>query len=251
MRLSQPAGGYRAAIDPVLLAAAVPARAGETVADLGAGAGAAALCLAARVTDATVIGVERDPTLAALAARNAAASGVAGQVCFTCADIMGGEALAAIAPCDHAMVNPPYLPPERAAPERRGDTATVENGASLADWAAAALAVLRPGGTLTTIHRADRLDDLLAALRGRAGAVVVFPLWPKAGRAARRVLVRARKGVRTPMRLAPGLVLHRADGRYTDETEAVLRHAAPLDLAASSGAASSGAAPANPSRKAA
>ena len=230
VRLSQPAAGYRAAIDPVLLAAAVPARDGETALDLGAGAGAAALCLAARVPGAAAVGLERDAGLAALAARNAAASGAGARVRFAVADV---SAARRFGPCDHAMANPPHLPPGRAAPCRRGDAATVEDAdAGLDAWAAAALAALRPGGSLTLVHRADRLDDVFAALRGRAGGIVVFPLWPKAGRAAKRVLVRARKGARGPVRLAAGLALHRADGRYTAEAEAVLRCAAPLDLAA-------------------
>lgn len=228
VRLSQPAAGYRAAIDPVLLAAAVPARDGETVIDLGAGAGAAALCLAARVPGAAVVGLERDAALAALAARNAVASGAADRTRFAAADI---SAARRFGPCDHAMANPPHLPPGRAAPGRRGDAATIEDENAGPDaWAAAALAALRPGGSLTLVHRADRIDDVLAALRGRAGSIIVFPLWPKAGRAARRVLVRARKGARGPARLAAGLALHRADGRYTAEAEAVLRCAAPLDL---------------------
>lgn len=218
---------YRPAIDPVLLAAAVPARAGETAVDLGAGAGAATLCLAARVPGLRVVGLERDPARAAAARANAAASGLADRIRILCADIRRPPPLA---PCDRAMLNPPFLPPERAAPHRRSDAATVEDGAGIADWIAAALRLLRPRGSLTAIHRADRIDALLAALHGRAGAVCVFPLWPAAGRAARRVLVSARKDSRAPARLAPGLALHGADGGWTAEAEAVLGHAAPLDL---------------------
>ncbi len=230
VRLLQPrAPAYRAAIDPVLLAAAVPARSGDVVVDLGAGAGTAALCLAARVAGVEVVGIECDAALVEMAERNAAASGVAGRVRFVCADV---NQLPDLAPCHHVMINPPYLPPERAAPARRDDTATVEGGATLGDWVLAALRLLRPKGSLTSIHRADRLDDLLATLHGRAGEVVVCPLWPKAGRVAKRVLVRARKRLRTPLRLEPGLVLHEADGRYTDAAEAVLRRAAPLAMAA-------------------
>lgn len=234
--LLQPASGYRAAIDPVLLAAATPTWRGATVADLGCGAGAAALCLAARAPEAAAVGVERDAALAALAERNAAENGVADRVRIVRADIAdirapGDLVRHGLAPCDHAMANPPHLPPARAMPARRGDPATVETGASLDDWVTAALALLRPGGGLSLIHRADRLDDLLASLHGRAGEIAVFPLWPKAGRAARRVLAQARKAARGPARLAAGLVLHRADGRYTEEAEAVLRHGAPLRIA--------------------
>ncbi len=233
VHLSQPVDGFRAAIDPILLAAAIAANPGETVIDLGTGSGAAALCLAARLPEIHVIGVERVRTLAALAARNAAAAPFSARIRIAAADITDREALAELAPCDHVMANPPHLPPRRGALCGTRRAATVEDGADLADWAAAALTLLRPRGSLTFIHRADRLDDLLAALRGKAGGIIVHPLWPKRGRAAKRVLVSARKQINTPLTLSPGLVLHEPDGRFTHAAEAVLRHAGPLPLAAS------------------
>jgi tRNA1(Val) A37 N6-methylase TrmN6 len=228
VRLRQPARGYRAAIDPVLLAAAVPAGAGEHVLDLGTGAGAAALCLAARVPGCRVTGVEIEPALAALARANARLNGVAERVRVIEAEV-GALDPAAVGPADHVMANPPYLPPARAAPGKR-DRATVETGAGLAGWVAAALALVREKGSVTFVHRADRLDELLSRLREGAGEIVVFPLWPRPAAAAKRVIVRARRGVATPLRLAPGLVLHRPDGSYTEDAQAVLREARALDL---------------------
>jgi tRNA1(Val) A37 N6-methylase TrmN6 len=99
----------------------------------------------------------------------------------------------------------------------------VEGEAKLADWVDFAIRMTRPKGGVTFIHRADRLDELLTLFRGRAGGIVVFPLWPKAGREANRVIVRARPAVKTPMRLSPGLVLHKEDGAYTAEALSVLR----------------------------
>jgi len=125
---------------------------------------------------------------------------------------------------DEVLCNPPHHPAEMtAAPDRAKATATREDGATLEDWVEAALAHVRRKGAVTFVHRAERLDDLLATLRGRAGGVIVFPLWPKSGQAARRVLVRARKDVRAPLTLAAGLVLHTDDGRFTPEAERVLR----------------------------
>jgi tRNA1(Val) A37 N6-methylase TrmN6 len=88
----------------------------------------------------------------------------------------------------------------------------------------------RPKGSITFIHRADRMEQLLAQLSGRAGEIVVFPLWPGQDKPAKRLLLRARKSVATPTRLTPGLVLHEADGRYTAAAEAVLRGGAALHL---------------------
>jgi tRNA1(Val) A37 N6-methylase TrmN6 len=221
VRLLQPAQGYRVAIDPVLLAAVLPDGFRGRVADLGCGVGAAALCAATRLTEARVVGIERDPFLADLARQNVARNGLDARAEIVTGDIRG----AASPDFEAVIVNPPFLEAARAnaQSDARKAAATIEDDASLDIWIDAALARLRPKGTLAMIHRADRLDDLLAALRGRAGEVVVFPLWPKVGVAAKRVIVRARKGLRSPLVLAAGLVLHEVDGRFTAAAEAVLR----------------------------
>jgi tRNA1(Val) A37 N6-methylase TrmN6 len=232
VRLRQPAEGYRAAIDPVFLAAAVPASGREMVLDIGCGAGAAMLCLAARVPTCRVTGLELQPSLARLAGDNAALNGVAERVAAVRGDFLSPPPRLAPASFDHAMANPPFLDPAAAtrSPHAGKAAANVEGEADLAAWVRFALTMVRSKGTLTFVHRADRLDFLMAALAGRAGEIVVFPLWPGAGKPAKRVLVRARKGVATPTRLAAGLVLHETDGRYTEAAEAVLRGAGMLEL---------------------
>ncbi len=228
VRFRQPADGYRAAIDPVFLAAAVPSGGPWSVLDLGCGVGAAALCLLARLPDAQVTGLEVQPQLAALARDNAALNGGARRFEVVEGDLADRSLLTSGAldrdSFDEVLCNPPHHPAEMtAAPEPAKAKATREEGAALDDWVEAALTHVRRKGAVTFIHRADRLDDLLAALRGRAGGIIVFPLCPKPGRAARRVLVRARKGVRAPLTLAAGLILHADDGRFTPAAERVLR----------------------------
>jgi tRNA1(Val) A37 N6-methylase TrmN6 len=234
IRFDQPAAGYRAAIDPVLLAAAVPARDGETIVDLGSGAGAAALCLAARVPGCRVTGIERDAGLVALANANAAANGMTDRVRFVAGDIAGPMCDSAGGPFDHAMTNPPYLEAARAdlraaVPFGR-DSAEIEDDTPLSVWLDRLCRMVRPKGRVTLIHRADRLDDILIGLDRRAGDVAVLPLWPKAGRAARRILVTARPGTEAPLRLLAGLVLHDADGGFSPAATAILNDAAPLTL---------------------
>jgi tRNA1(Val) A37 N6-methylase TrmN6 len=233
VRLTQPARGYRAAIDPVLLAAAVVAGPRDRVLDAGAGVGAASLCLASRIAEARIVGIERDPALIELFARNIAANGMGARVEAVEGDIAAPPAALEPGSFDRVMVNPPYLAASAAdaPPDARRAAAMVEGAADLAAWLDFALAMLARKGTLTVIHRADRLDAVLAGLHGRAGDVAVLPLWPKAGQPARRIVVAARKGIAGPARLLPGLVLHEADGRYTEAAEAVLRGGAALDLA--------------------
>ncbi|HEY6335280.1 MAG TPA: methyltransferase [Alphaproteobacteria bacterium] len=233
VRLIQQAGGYRVAIDPVLLAAAVPAAAGDHVLDAGAGVAAAALCLAARVPGVRVSGIESQRALVRLANDNADLNGMKDRVAIMEGDLLRPPPRLAPGGFDHVMANPPYLEPARASisPDAGKAAAGVEGAADLGAWVAFCLTMVRDKGSVTVIHRADRLDALLTAFHRKAGEIVVYPLWPVAdGRPAKRVVVRARKGLASPMRLAAGLVLHRADGTYTPEAEAILRHGASLDL---------------------
>jgi tRNA1(Val) A37 N6-methylase TrmN6 len=133
---------------------------------------------------------------------------------------------------DHVMTNPPHLAAGGASPspDRERTLAHVETSLDLAGWLAGCLRMLRHDGRLTLIHRADRLSEVLAAVLGRAGEVIVVPLWPAAGRPAKRVLVQARKDARGPLRLMPGLVLHDAHGGSEPWLEGVLRHGRALDL---------------------
>lgn len=225
--LRQRTAGYRAAVDPVLLAAAVAIKPGERVLDLGCGTGAVALCLLARQPGAVVTGLDIDPDNIAMAAQNARDNNVADRFTPLVGDILAPPA-ALPGGFDHVVMNPPYLPAARAQPERRDDPHTVETGARLQDWLDFALRRLADRGSLTVIHRADRIDAIVAGLHGRAGGIALYPIWPKAGQAARRVIVRARKGARAPARLGPGLVLHDADGAFGAAAEAVLRNGAAL-----------------------
>lgn len=236
IRFSQPTHGYRVAIDPVLLAAAVPAQPGERVLDAGAGTGAAALCLAVRVPQCRIVGLELQRPLQRIASQNVTQNELDGQVEMIEGDLRRPPPRLAAATFDHVMTNPPHLAATRASPspDRQRAVAHHEAELELTGWLAGCLRMLKQDGFLTLIHRSDRLADVLAALQGRVGDVVVFPFWPAAGRPAKRVLIQARKGAKGPLCLAPGLVLHDQTGGFSPKVEEVLRHARPLDLSAGS-----------------
>ena len=225
VQLLQPARGYRVAIDAVLLAAAVDAAPGQRILDLGAGVGAVGLCLAARLAGCSVVGIELQPALAELAERNANLNGMADRVRTVVHDL-AKPLPADLGRFDHVVTNPPYLAAAVAdpSPDPSKALATVESSADLARWLAVATAAAEPAGTLLIIHRSDRLDEILGHL-GRLGwgDVTVKRLPPAA-----RVLVRARRADRPTRHDAPPLTLHRPGGGYTDEAEAILRHAGAL-----------------------
>ncbi|HSF93914.1 MAG TPA: DUF2007 domain-containing protein [Thermohalobaculum sp.] len=230
--LLQPSSGYRAAIDPVLLAAAVPAVApDQTVLDVGCGGGAASLCYAERVPGARIVGLELQPPRAQEARENVRINLMEDRT-----EILIGSLLhppPELKPGSFAEVfaNPPFLQQSRADRRNVPDDAveTVEGDAKLADWITFCAEMAAPGAGITLVHRADRLDEIVALLRERAGGIVVFPLWPRAEEGgapaeAKRVLIHARKGSKAPMRLMGGMILHDDAGGYTPAAEAVLRH---------------------------
>ena len=225
VRLRQPVDGARVSIDPVFLAAAVPVEPGELVLDIGCGTGAAMLCVAARQPQCRVVGLERQRELVRIAGDNLILNGMEQRASVMVGDLLQPPPRISAGAFDHVMANPPYLDRGRAnavANPGRAE-ATVEGDAALGDWIRFALSMVKPRGTVTLIHRADRIDSVLGQIAGRAGEVVVFPLWPGQGRPASRILVQMRKQIAAPARLAVGLMLHEPDGRFSAAAEAVLR----------------------------
>ncbi|KMK66613.1 tRNA1(Val) (adenine(37)-N6)-methyltransferase [Puniceibacterium sp. IMCC21224] len=236
VRLWQPRRGYRAGIDPVLLAASVPARRGETVLELGCGAGPAMCCLAARVPELDLVGVERQAAYATLARRNAMQNTV--NATIVTADLTLLPVPVSQRQFHHVMANPPYFDATaRTAAIDPGREAGLAEDTPLSFWVATAARRTRPGGSVTMIHRASRLPDLLAAFCASLGAVEVLPLSPRADRDPKLVLVRGRQGGRAAFRLHKSLILHEGHAHpgdrehYRPEIRAVLRDAAALGFA--------------------
>lgn len=232
LALRQPAEGYRAAIDPVLLAASVSASGSEHIVDLGCGVGTTGLCLLTRLSDVTCAGIDLQAALVELARANALANHLTERYQAQTGSILDRDLMASFARADQVIANPPYLPKGEASPSAHPikALANVESDAMLADWVAVALTVVRPGGSITFIHRADRLPELLALLWERAGALTILPIQSKAGEPARRVIVRGQKGSRAPSRLLAPFVMHASGGGFTSAAESILRDGGALQL---------------------
>lgn len=227
--LWQPRTGYRAGLDPVLLAASVPAQAGQSVLDLGCGAGAAALCLGARVPGLDLHGVERQPYYADLARRNGLE--------VTCADLTRLPMPLKERSFDHVIANPPFFDRSASRPSPYvGREGALGEDTALEDWVQVAAKRLRYRGFAHFIHRMARLPDLLSGIRPVLGSIEVLPLSARPGRAPELCIIRARKGGRAEFRLHFPRLLHRGESHlrdaesYTPEIKAVLRDGARLEF---------------------
>ncbi len=230
VRLRQPARGYRAGMDAALLAAACDAESDDRVLEAGCGAGGALLAAATRRDAARFTGLERDPTAAALARENAGLNGLSDRVEVIEGDVRAGFKTLGLAPFDAVMANPPFFddPGELRAPAPEKTGAWMADG-GLAAWTGFLLKAVREGGSVTVIHRADRLADLLAQLAPKAGSFRIRPVQPYADQPAKRVILRATKTGKAPLVLLPPLVLHDRSGvKHTAEAEAILRGEASL-----------------------
>ncbi|WP_439154365.1 tRNA1(Val) (adenine(37)-N6)-methyltransferase [Yoonia sp.] len=235
VRVWQPRRGYRAGVDPVVLAAAVMARPGQSVLELGCGVGVASLCLAARVPELTLTGVELQPDYADLARRNATENAALFDV--VTADLRALPADLRQKRFDHVIMNPPYF-------DRRTGTAASDHGRDtalggdtpLTDWLDIAARRIGPRGYLTLIQRMERLPEVLTALTGRLGSLVVCPIAGRANRPPELFLLQARQEGRAAFRMVPAQVMHTGDAHqgdvesYTPAIGKVLRNGASLDI---------------------
>jgi tRNA1(Val) A37 N6-methylase TrmN6 len=235
IRVWQPRRGYRAGVDPVLLAASVAAQSGQTILELGCGVGVASLCVAARVAGVQITGVEVQANYAALAQRNATENTL--PLSVVTADLRALPADLRQERFDHVIMNPPYF-------DRSTGTAATDHGRDLAlggdtpltDWLQIGARRVGPRGHLTMIQRMERLPEALAALEGRLGAVIVRPIAGRIGKAPELFLLQARQEGRAAFRMAPTLIMHEGAAHSADQdsyaqaVRAVLRNGAELPI---------------------
>ena len=222
IKIFQPNDGYRAAIDAVLLAAAVKnVHPDDNILDIGSGTGAISLCIADRFRENEITGVEIQPELAELANKSAQANGFA-KLKYINRNIF--ERPLPFCSFAHVVSNPPYFENSMPTSPRLGKaTAHTFSHGNLSDWVNLCIKMVRPQGYLYMINRTEALAEILASFSGRMGEIRIFPFYSKVGLDAKRIIVRAKKDSHAPLSIAPELIIHEADGSYTQAAEAILR----------------------------
>jgi tRNA1(Val) A37 N6-methylase TrmN6 len=225
--IRQSCEGYRAAIDPVFLAASTPAKSGDKVLDVGIGTGAASLCLMSRVTGLRVDGLDVQSTMLDHAMQNAKANNV--EIGLIKGDVASGNIPELEKNSyDCVMTNPPFMNGGLDSPNDTIAKAHKESSCSLSDWIDYCVKMVKPRGYFSIIHRADRTAEILHYLYGKLGNIVIIPLWSKQNQNAKRIIIVGRKGVKTPQIMHRGIVVHNQDGSYTKDAESILKDAQPI-----------------------
>ena len=228
IKLLQSAEGLRASTDSVLLASAVTLKQGESLLDMGCGTGAVGLCVYERFRTQGIklAGIDIQQKMIEIAWVNAFENNLADKAEYFCGNVHDKTYFKAES-FDHIVMNPPYYAEgERtASPDKARETAYT---GELEHWMVSATHWLRHGGSLTLIHRADRLDKILALAFGRYGAIEIWPIHSKADEPAIRVIVKMLRNRKTPLKIHPALVLHYKDGTITAQANSILRDAQPL-----------------------
>jgi len=229
VRLLQAESGFRTSLDSVFVAAACRAKEGDRILDLGAGVGGASFCLLWRVAKSRVTGLEIQQSHAGLATKNIPLNDMQGRAEFITADIRTWRTEDRF---DHVICNPPYLDAgtytRSSSDERAKALGHEDENVSVQDWIDAGFHNLKSGGSFTIIHRADYTDKIVQGLGRKFGAIEIIPLYPKTGKEAVRVIVRALKDRKTPSKIGAGIVLHEDNGTYTAAADAILRDGAAI-----------------------
>ncbi|SDT52624.1 tRNA1(Val) (adenine(37)-N6)-methyltransferase [Bradyrhizobium canariense] len=236
LRLRQPRSGHRAGHDAMLLAAATAVQSGHRVVDFGAGVGAAGLAVARRVAGIRLALVEIDEMLAGLARDNASSNAIAAEIIVLDVTAGADAFVAAGLPPDSAdavLMNPPFNDParHRASPEKTREIAHVATAETLESWIHAARRMLKSGGALTLIWRADGLAEVLAALDRGFGSLAILPVHGDPAAPAIRVLVRAVKGGKAPTRIYAALMLNNESAAPNKQVQDILAGKGVLPLA--------------------
>jgi tRNA1(Val) A37 N6-methylase TrmN6 len=235
VKLLQPEKGFHASLDTVFLSAAVQAKPGDQILDVGCGVGSAGFCVLARTEKTQLTGIDIQQELIDLAHQGARLNGFENRAKFFCADLKHNN-FVEDNKFDHVIMNPPYQKEGTHTPSPHPIKAMAHgedlSDTELKDWIKYAHRKLKQGKHLTLIHRTDRLDELITVLTARRwfGSLVIYPLFSRIGDDSKRVIVQARKERYAPLKLMSGMIIHEKDGGYSKPALDVLEKSAAIKL---------------------
>lgn len=224
----QPKTGYRVAIDPIFLAASINAKPNQQVLDVGFGVGAASICLQQRVNQCFITGIEVDNSLIPLALYNCRTYN---NINILHNDIKDLYNTLPNNHYDHVITNPPYFDPKRyrSSPNPLKASSHMYSTVSMKEWVQFCINKLKTNGIFTIIYRPDYFHEIISSFDSKIGKLTVYPIWPRTGQNAVRLIIQAVKGSKSPCKVLPGIVLHDNNG-YTAEAEAILKHGGAINF---------------------
>ena len=218
LKITQPSDGYRAATDPVFLAASISAENGQSILDIGSGVGVASLCLGARIQGLSLHGIELQKEYTFMAEANAIENNINFKVLN--ADLNNLPSTFRQKSFDHVMTNPPFFIPSTLSKPLRLEksTANIET-IPLADWISISLKRLKSGGSFSIIHLTERLPEILSSLSISCGSISVLPIVARKSRPAKRIIVQCIKGSKGPLKLLDPFIVHDGDMHNGDKSD--------------------------------
>lgn len=233
LALHQAPKGFRTSMDSIMLAAACPAKSGDSILDLGCGVGSAGLCALYRITNASLTGIDIQQDHIELAENNARVNNMENCTTFICGDVRTAQ----LETFNHIICNPPYMDAgthlQSPSPAKAKAMGHIEEDITLQDWVRCAHRHIKGQGSLTMIHDAGKIDNIIHALYGKSGGkrfggIEIIPIYSRHNTPAKRVIIRAYKHKKSKAILHSGIIMHEENGDYTKEADNILRHAASL-----------------------
>ncbi len=234
LALYQAPDGFRTSMDSVMLGAACPAKAEQSLLDLGCGVGSAGLCALKREKSIHLTGIDIQASHIDTATKNANINNMSDRAEFICSNIkelnLGNK-------FNHVICNPPYMKSGAhiSSPSKSKALAMghIEENIDIKDWIACAHRHIKGQGSLTIIHDAGQIDNIIHALYGKNGnkkfgAIEIIPIFPRKNTPAKRIIIRAYKHKKSPATIHQGIIMHKENGDYTNEADNILRYAKSL-----------------------
>lgn len=226
IKIFQPVDGYRASTDAIILSSVISkVKKNDNILDVGSGTGAISLCLAHRFKSSSIsiMGMELQEELCCLSNLSSEENNFSSFLQYINCNIKNKPKSIEFCSFSHVITNPPYSENDLPSPNKSKATAHNLDNFSLSEWIKFCIKMLKPKGFFYMINRAEAIDDILYNIKGKLGNIKVVPIYSKENQDAKRVIVIAQKDSKAATSINKGLIVHNADGKYSQIANAILR----------------------------